>query len=339
MRATILCLVVAFASACGTAPSRESESPGDEALVKIAMCSSAHSATQALPVYAQDNGLFRRYGLDVSMTLVTGGSRAVPALTSGSVQFCVMAGGPVANAVLAGAHLVVVGSLLDAYTYSLIVSKDIRRPADLSGKAVAISTPGSASATAMEVALETLGLRPGRDVSMLALGDYRQRSAAMEAGYVAGTVLDYPDLELARQRGLRTLLDMAPLNLPTLQIALVTDRTFLNEHRPIVLRFVQAISHAMAAMRRDRSGAVAAVAKYSGLDPKEHSDVLEKTYEAVFQARLKKTPAVSLDAVHAVLKDAARNHPKASEVRPDVFADLTLVDELARSGFFETLEP
>jgi NitT/TauT family transport system substrate-binding protein len=338
MRTAVLCLVIASASSCGAGSPGAAQSPTGDALVTIDVCSSALSATQAVTVYAQDAGLFRRYGLDARMVQLAGGSRAVPALTSGSVQFCVMAGGPAANAVLAGANLVVVGSLLDTYAYSFIVSKEIHSPADLKGKAVAISTPGSASAMAMDVVLETLGLQPGRDVTTLALGDYRQRVAAMEAGYVVGTVLDFPDVELARERGLHTLLDLAPLNLPTLQIALVTDRAFVKEHRPIVLHFVQAMSHAMVAMRRDRPGSIAALVKHTGLDRPENAAALDRTFDAVFAGRLKKTPAVSLEAVRTVLRDAARNHPQAAVVAPDVFADFTIVEELARSGFFEGLE-
>jgi NitT/TauT family transport system substrate-binding protein len=269
---------------------------------------------------------------------VSGGSRAVPALTSGSVQFCVMAGGPAANAVLAGADLVVVGSLLDTYAYNFVAADSIKTAADLKGKAVGVSTPGSASAVAMDIALERLGLRPG-DVTVLALGDYRQRFSAMEAGYIAGSIFDYPDAEIARQHGLRTLLDMTPLELPTLQIALVTTRAYLTAHRATVLQFVKAISHALAAIRHDRAGGIAALARHTGLDAREYAAVLDRTYTAVFQERLKSTPAISLDAARAALAEAARNHPKASPNGPEDLADLSIVEELTQSGFFAGLTP
>ena len=335
--AAILISVAMASSSCGS-QSLESRTLTNDDLVEVNVCTSAAGAMLSLPVYAQDSGLFRRYGLDVRLSAVAGGSRAVAALTSDSVQLCLMAGVPVANAVMAGANLVVVGSLADTYTYRFIVSRAVRTPADLKGKAVAVSAPGTASATAMSLALESMGLQPGQDVSLLAIGDYRQRMAAMEAGYVVGTLLDYPDVELAGAKSVRTLLDMAPLNLPTLHIAIVTHRRFLIEHRPIVLRFVQAISHAMVAVKRDRQGSVTALSKFTGLDLNEHAAALEKTHEAVFLGRLKATPAVSADGVRAVLAEAAKSHPDAAEVRPEAFADLTVVEELARSGFFETLE-
>jgi NitT/TauT family transport system substrate-binding protein len=307
-------------------------------LTRLSICNSGLGGVQAVAVYAQDNGVFSRYGLDVDITLVSGGSRAVPAMTSGSVPLCLMAGVPVANAVLAGADIAVVGTLVDTYTYALVAGQDIRTPADLKGRAVAISAPGSASSTAMGIALERLGLRRAGDVSMVAIGSHRQRLAALEAGYVAAALLDYPEVHLALARGFKTMLDMAPLALPTLHTCIAVNRAFLREHRPTVLRFVQAISHAVFAIKRDRPGALAALGKYTQLDPKGHAAALEKTYEVVQKGQLKDIPYASDAGMAAVLAEAARNHPGARVPRPDELADHSLVADLERSGFFEKLE-
>jgi ABC-type nitrate/sulfonate/bicarbonate transport system substrate-binding protein len=338
MTRALLSFAIACSCACSLASTREPNGGADDALVKVDVCNSALSASQALPTYAQDTGLFRRYGLDVNQVVVAGGSRAVAALTSGSVQLCVVAGGPVANAVAAGANLVVIGSLLDTYAYSFVVSKSIQRPADLRGKAVAVSTPGSASATAMDIALGQLALRPGVDVTVLALGDYPQRLAALDAGYVAGTVVDYPELVQAHLKGWRTLLDLAPLNLPALQIALVTERTFLTNHRSTVIRFAQALTHAMLAVRRDERGASAALAKFVSLDPVRDREVLTRTFEAVYAGRLKRTLAIPMDAVQSAIDEAARNHPDVPRLTPESFVDMTVVEELEDRGFLKSLE-
>jgi ABC-type nitrate/sulfonate/bicarbonate transport system substrate-binding protein len=338
MSRIVLLLIVMTLAACAVPAPERPDATGASPLVKVNACATSLSATQALPVYANDTGLFEQYGLDVNHLVVTGGSRAVPALTSGDMQFCIMAGGPAANAVAAGADLVVVGSLLDTYGYSLIVSKEIEKPADLKGKAVAVSTPGSASATAMNLALELLGLRPGVDVTVLALGGYPQRIAGLESQYIAGSVFDYPELVRVRAKGFRTLLDLAERKVATLQIAIVTTRSFLREHRTTVSRFVQAMSHAMNAVRRDRPRAIAALAKFSSLDPARDADVLTQTYEAVFAGRLKRSPAIVMESVRPVVEEAKRNHPAATGLTPESLVDLTIVKELEDNGFFDALE-
>ena len=289
-------------------------------------------------MYARDQGLFKRYGLDAEVLVVAGGSRAVPALTSGSVEFCHMAGGPAANAVAAGADLVIVGSLLDRFGYALMVSNEIKTPADLKGKALAVSTPGSASAIAMNIVLDKLGLQPDVDVTVLAIGDYAARVAALDSRYVAGSVFDYPELARIRARGYRMMFDMAPLNLPTIQIALVTSRTFLKTNRPTVIRFMKAISHALTSVRHDRSGAIAALAKYADMDPIADAAVLAQTYEEVYAGRLKRTPAISIEGVRTVVEEAKRNHPGATGLSAESLVDLTVVQELEDSGFFKTLD-
>ena len=146
--AATLVLIATASLSCGTSPSSESRDRRHDDPVAVNVCTSSTSATQALSVYAQDNGLFRRYGLDVSFTPAANGWQAAAALASGSVQLCTMAGVSAANAVLAGATLVVVGSLQDTHTFAFVVSKGVRSPADLKGKAVAASAPGTAPSRA-----------------------------------------------------------------------------------------------------------------------------------------------------------------------------------------------
>ncbi|MGE5820027.1 MAG: ABC transporter substrate-binding protein, partial [Deltaproteobacteria bacterium] len=118
----------------------------------------AITATNA-PLWAADNkGLFKKYGIDAELIYLAGGSRIALAVESDSIQlgrFSVNAG---VEARLAGGNIVTVGSFYDVYYFQIFGKPTLRGPADLKGKVIAASTPGSASDYGIREAPESFGL-------------------------------------------------------------------------------------------------------------------------------------------------------------------------------------
>jgi len=336
LRIALCSLVLCCLLSCVAQPSRGSRNSMADGRIKLHVCISATSGVQAVPVYALQKGIFARHGLDVTLISIDSGSRAVAALISGSVQLCQMAGSAVVHAVVAGADLAIIGTLVNTYMHSLMVSTDIRSPSDLKGKAVATTTAGSAVETATRVALRTLGLRPDRDVALLTVGGTGERMAALEAGYVAGTVLSVPETILARQRGFHPLLDMSTMGLPNLHTGTVTSRAFLRSNRTTVLNFMKAITEAAFLIKRDREGTLAALSRHTQLDIQKDAAVLGETYE-VLRRKLVDIPYPALAGVDAILAEIAHENPGAARFKPEDVADLSVVRELETSGFFRDL--
>jgi len=327
---------VALLAASCAAPRdhRQSLSAGP---IKVNVCTSAVSGTQIVSLYALDKGMFARYGLDVTVVPVSGGPRAVAALISGGVRICEIAGPAVVHAVVSGADVTLVGGLMDGYVYSLMASASIRSPSDLKGKAIAISEAGGASETAARVALRTLGLQPDRDVAVLAIGGQQERLASLEAGYVAGTLVSFPETILARERGLHVLLDMSTLDLPTLHTSIATTRAFLKSDRTTVLNFMKAIGEATFSIKHDKGGTTALLARYLQLDPEKDAETLSETYESLYHHKLREVPYPSLAGAEAVLVEIAQQNPAAARFRAGQIADTTVVHELEAGGFFKKM--
>jgi len=115
-----------------------------------------------LPVWlAQDQGIFAKHGLDVDLRLADSGA-GMPALLSGEVQIIDIAVPQVLSAAAGGAQVVDVAENSPLQPYLLQVSPEIKTAADLKGKKVGISSPGSASDIATRVVLRKLGLEIGR---------------------------------------------------------------------------------------------------------------------------------------------------------------------------------
>ena len=111
----------------------------------------------------EDQGFYKKHGLDVTSVFTGSGSVTSQALIAGEAKLASTSVGPTAGAVAAGADLVILAGTIHILPYQFWVLPQVRQPADLKGKRVAVSTFGSGSHLAAEVALHSLGLDPNRD--------------------------------------------------------------------------------------------------------------------------------------------------------------------------------
>jgi NitT/TauT family transport system substrate-binding protein len=336
-----LCLLALSLLSCSVQPANNAAADHANSTansrIELNVCTSSTTGTHVVFVYAIEKGIFAKYGLDVTVISMDSGSHAVAALISGSVPLCQISGPAVVYAAVAGADVAIVGGLVNTYVYSLMVPAGIRSPSNLKGKSVAISSPGSASETSMRLALRTLGLQPDRDVTVLAIGGQGERMAAMEAGYVAGTLVSPPETTLARQKGFHVLLDMSAMDLPDLHTGIVTSRAFIERNRPTVLNFMKAIGEAVFLIKRDKNSTLDVLSKLLQLDRQKDGASLEETYDVLLKGKLVDIPYPSLAAIEAVLAEIAHENPSAARFKPEQVADMGIIRELENKGFFRDL--
>ena len=116
-----------------------------EAQDRVRLGLSSISATSGSIWVAEEKGLFKKQGVNVEVIFIGGGaSRVVSALLSGEIQFSVGGGDAVIRAALRGADTVLTASPMNRGLQRLIVRPDIKTPAELKGKRVAITRFGSA---------------------------------------------------------------------------------------------------------------------------------------------------------------------------------------------------
>jgi len=94
---------------------------------------------------ATDGGVFASNGLNVDGQVLSSATAAMAALVSGQAQIFQSSGPDVISAVVGGADLVVLGVMAPVYPYVLEVPPDIKSPADLKGKKLAIGSVGDTS--------------------------------------------------------------------------------------------------------------------------------------------------------------------------------------------------
>jgi NitT/TauT family transport system substrate-binding protein len=342
--AAILILLIAallILSACSSEPPADTQleavaSP-TTAAVELDVCLSSTNMNRAGVDYAQKKGLFAKHGLDVNLIGVEGGPDATRALLSGQVDICQIAGPAVVNADLAGAELAIIAGIINRQLYSLMVGPEINSAADLKGKSLAVSEPGSSSDTILRFGLESLGLDPDNDVTILSIGGNSARVAAMEAGSVVGTMVSVPQSGLAKALGFSALLDPDDMNLPHQHTAVVVRKPFLEENRETVTSFIKALSEATFLMRQDREGTLDLMSGVLLLDPEQDSAILDEAYDVIILENMDERLGINRDGVQRLIDVARLENPNALDLSVDDIVDESILNSLEEAGFYDLL--
>src|ERR671924_1047030 len=134
---------------------------------------------------AKEEGLFKKYGLEVEPIFLRGGQLATQALASGDPPIVNI--GTVVQANLTGFNLVLIAAVETKYDQIVFARPGITKLEQLKGKRFGISGFGAATHYAAIILLKHLNLEPMKDVSLIPGGPDAERLAALSAGKVDAT--------------------------------------------------------------------------------------------------------------------------------------------------------
>jgi len=226
-------------------------------------------------VIAEKKGFYTKYGLR-SEHVVISLAIAINALGTGDLDYAISVAQGV-SAALRGFPVKLVMMTQDKLDFFLMAKPEIRNVADLRGKIVGISYPGSTTHLVAESILRHFGLEPGRDVSLLPTGDNPARLAALESGRVIATIATPPYNIIAPTKGLKVLLWAREYVAIPQNAAIVTDSK-IRQSPDQVKRFIKGTIDALQFIRRDKEEAIDIAAKWMQLDRPRVKAVLESVF-------------------------------------------------------------
>src|SRR5438046_2028993 len=145
------------------------------------------------PAYvAKESGIFDQNFLDVDLQLIAS-TTGLPALLSGQTQIADIGGSEALTTTAGGGDVVVVANTGPVWPYQLYAAADIKTPADLKGKKVAIAGVGGTFDIGIRTMLPKLGLVPATDGTVFSTGSTANATAALLSGGVAATLSSPPD--------------------------------------------------------------------------------------------------------------------------------------------------
>jgi NitT/TauT family transport system substrate-binding protein len=279
-----------------------------------------------------DKGIWKKHGLEVELIYLRGGSRTVSALIGGSVDFILGSDLGVTTAILQGASLTRVGVTTNTLGYSMVAQPSIKTVRDLKGKIIGI-TPGRDAAYARVVKLlRDNGMDAGKDVTFLSVGDGgpASRVAALSSGVIHATMFTPPSDLISEKAGMRIL---AKIDVANVGGGLNTTPAFIQKSRPQALRFLRGYMEGIQYMKSHKDESLKIFSKYVR---NPDLGIMAYLYEEVVtrvEVGLRPQP----EAVRALLDLAALDLLQAKRLSEKDNWDLSLIDEIQKSGFLDQL--
>jgi len=219
-----------------------------------------------------------------------------------------------------------------------MVRPEIKTPADLKGKTIAITRFGSASHWVLQLFLRKWGMRTD-EIKMLQLGSSPAMFASFEKGVVDGAVFTIPTFFLAEERGYRILADPVDMEIYYLQNSVDSTRSYIKRNRDQALRVVKALCEGLAYFRKNKKDSIQIMQKKLRIQSAQERDVkyLELSYNLLADKFYNQVPYATPKAVETTLEFVAGEEPKAKGADPKQFLDESLVREVEASGFIKAL--
>ena len=282
-----------------------------------------------VPIWVtQEAGLFKKHALNGELVMISGASQSMQAMLANETQVANTSGSAPIQAKLQGADAVIIATSYDLIPYGVVVYKDIRTPADLKGKRIAISRFGGITELAVKLAVEKFGLSP-KDVTMIQAGPDAQRIPAVATGTVAASVLAPPGLFAASAQGLRILADLSDLGVQYPTSSFFVMRNYLVENRASLKKFLMALTEGLHIYVNDKDFSMRVMQKYTKLGDREIASKTQDYYS-------KKTLLVPLNDP-AAIKEAIPPDKSAGR-KPEEFYDNSIIQELVKEGFVESIK-
>jgi NitT/TauT family transport system substrate-binding protein len=296
------------------------------------------TAINALVPGAYHQKVFQKYGLDVEYIALDSGTLGMQTLLANEIQILFTTGALPVAANLQGGDVTIFAGGINFFPFKLIVRPEIKAPADLAGKSVAISRFGSASDFAAVAALEKLGVNP-KQVTLMQLGGNASRLAGLSGGSVQATLFSEPYASMAVKKfGMREVLDLADSGIPFPQNCFMARRSYLEQNRARVVNFMKAVIEGLYVLKREKSAAIQVIKKYLRIDEDEAAAIGYDYYLVKHGDDILTLP--DRKGLEMVIADMAKTNPKAKGQTPESLRllDPSVLEEIKKSGFVEKVK-
>jgi len=289
-------------------------------------------ATALSPAWvAMKKEFWKKHGLEVELIYLSG-AITIPSLLSNSVQVILGSDSEAVIAMTKDSDIVRLGVTTNSLGSSLVTRPNLTSFAQLKGGAIGIGSRGFSS---LEVRLSQLlldnGINPDADVKFLPIGGGPPaRVAALEKGVIAAAMITPPYDYVAVRAGMKIF---SKVDVPIIAGGINVMRPFVGKNRDALIRFLKGYIEAIHFLGSQREETMRIFGDYLNNRDK---DVLARFYEEI-AGRAEKDLRPDPKAIRFLLDFIGRRYPKAKSLGDHEFTDLSLLEEIRRSGFFQQI--
>ena len=154
---------------------------------------------------------------------------------------------------LQGADIALLSANNPTMHFSLFVTPEIKKAADLRGKRAGISRFGSSSDFSIRYIFKSLGLSES-DVTIVQIGDNPSRLAALKTNAIQASVFTTPNTVRAKKAGFISMVDAYKLGLKFHGSGIAATGAFLRDRRPVVEAFFKGFLEGVAYAKQNQRG-------------------------------------------------------------------------------------
>jgi ABC-type nitrate/sulfonate/bicarbonate transport system substrate-binding protein len=289
-------------------------------------------ATALSPTWvAAKKGFWKKEDLDVELIYLSG-RIIISSLLGGNLDVVIGSDTSVAIANIKGANIIRLGVTTNSLGSSLVTQQNVDSFKQLKGKTIGIGSRGFSS---LELRLSKLlldhGIDPEKDVKFLPIGGGPSaRVAALQKKVVIAAMITPPYDLVARENGMKIF---SKIDAPVIAGGINVENDFLQSHRETLVRFLKGYMEGIHFLVNNKKETIKVFSDYLG---NRDSKVLDHFYNEI-AGRVEKDLRPDPESVRFTLDFIGRIYPHARKMKVTDYSDLSLLDDIQKSGFMKQI--
>ena len=289
---------------------------------------------------ALDQGLYEKNGLDLTMIPYGSGSATVHGIPD-AIPAEVREIGEDAQITVGGGVGMMVGRvnrsepsdwIILATTdhvvrWHIVAREGIETLEDLKGKRLGLSGMSACTGYIALMLADKMGWDPKQDIAILQ-GNYSV--TPLQEGWVDAFIAYEVPLAMAMQAGYKPIADLRDWDEPMLCSGARASRSWANNNRETVIRFLKSVVEAIAMMKKDKTVAFSSMAKWYGFTDYEVQSII---YNGAVE--MPRAPYPNVEGIKKVMELYDSNAMR--RYKAEDFYDDSFMKELDESGFIDNL--
>jgi len=285
---------------------------------------------------AQDQGIFKKHGLEAQIIAIRGGPTLVSSMISGDTPYAFTTGVSFLGAAAQGTNVKMLTSISEKVSWKLIASRQIKTAQDLRGKRIGVSSIVGTTWLNSMLALEQIGLDAKRDnIVFLQTGDPVTMGNALENGRIDAAVLDPVTSRGLSSKGFPMLLDLLKANVVFPGLGLGVTRSYLEKNTATAEQVITALVEGLAFVLQPANKPVVLKSLMKNMKMNDQAAAEEGYQDQI--ATLNRKPYPSLEGLRNAQRLMAQQNPKIGALKIEDIADSRFMKKLDESGFIDKL--
>lgn len=294
---------------------------------------SAMSGSMAWLWTAKEGGYFDQHGLKVDLVYVGGTAQLFQAMLAGELAFGIGGGPALINVNQQRRSIVGVAGSLNRMVMKIMAAPQIKGPADLRGKRIAVTRFGTTTDFSARLFLKHWAPAVEKEVTIIQVGSVPNVLDALRSGASQVGALSPPAHLQAERAGFGELMDLSKREIyyPYTYVTVTTG--FLEKSGQLIRPFLAGVVEGIRRFKTDKPFAKRQIGKYLRI---EDDKVLEATHQ-LFADLFERVPYIKREGMSSLAQILADSDPRIESVSLNAVVEDRFVRELETSGFIKNV--